>query len=626
MYRTIIPVLSLLFFLILSSCREKEIITVFHAGSLSIPLKEMAERYEEIHPDVTVQLEGAGSLACIRKITELDKPCDVLAVADYALIDELMIPEYTSYNILFAGNRLAIGYNNEDEWGELINLDNWHEILLKENVHFGRSNPDHDPSGYRTVITSGLAGRIYKTPDLQARLLEKDRKYIRPKGTELLPLLETGTIDFIFHYESVLVQHGLGILSLGDSLDLSNPMLNHWYSTECVTVKGATQHESIKKCGEAMVYGACLPKNGENPDGAEHFLRFLVEQGKEILERNGQPFLKPTLSEKSIITPQYLVAVDTNDATNDFYDNEKTYPLTLKSIIVDGETAEAVKVDLETLPMHSVIVKEAKWSEDSNAFIGAYRYDGPSLYDILNHIPLLKKNSTEFVPVIDAYVEITNDAGEMAVFSWGEIFYPVHRHEIIIATSVMHIVPSKTKDKWPLPGQAKIIAAADLITERNISNPTHIRIRSLDRFFKVDRDLDPLFAEDIVVYNKDQQVSRISELPGKTRATYPNIFYGRGRGIHGVTPFSGHFLHELLGEKFPVDRDAIMKGMFTVSAADGYRAAFSYSEIMNRNDQSEVLLIDRGEYYGGRFKIYPSADFFSDRSVKAVNGIWYEER
>jgi hypothetical protein len=323
---------------------------------------------------------------------------------------------------------------------------------------------------------------------------------------------------------------------------------------------------------------------------------------------------------------QPAVSIDTNDATNDFYDNETTHRLPLTSIIVDGETTEAVRIDLADLPVHSVIAKEARWSADSNIFIGAYRYDGPSLYDILNHIPLRKKNSSEFGPIIDAYIEITNDAGEKIVFSWGEIFYPVHRHEIIIATSVMHIVPSKTIDKWPLPDQAKVVAAADLLTERNISNPTRISIRSLDRSFKVDRDLDPLYAENIAVFNAGKEIFRITSLPGDPPVTYPNIFYGRGRGIHGVTPFSGHYLNGLLREEFPTHRDAIMTGLFTISAADGYRAAYTYSEIMNRNDQSEVLLIDRGENYGGRFKVFPSADFFSDRSVKAVNGIWYEER
>ncbi|MCL1973294.1 MAG: tungstate ABC transporter substrate-binding protein WtpA, partial [Bacteroidetes bacterium] len=40
-----------------------------------------------MHPKVRVLSEGAGSLDCARKITELHRPCDIMASADYAVID-----------------------------------------------------------------------------------------------------------------------------------------------------------------------------------------------------------------------------------------------------------------------------------------------------------------------------------------------------------------------------------------------------------------------------------------------------------------------------------------------------------------------------------------------------------
>ncbi|MCK7522654.1 MAG: hypothetical protein MZV64_35710 [Ignavibacteriales bacterium] len=46
--------------------------------------------------DVKVLLEAAGSLVCARKVTELKKPCDIVASADYFVIDKLLIPEYAS--------------------------------------------------------------------------------------------------------------------------------------------------------------------------------------------------------------------------------------------------------------------------------------------------------------------------------------------------------------------------------------------------------------------------------------------------------------------------------------------------------------------------------------------------
>ncbi|PLW96589.1 MAG: hypothetical protein C0593_11145 [Marinilabiliales bacterium] len=330
-----------------------------------------------------------------------------------------------------------------------------------------------------------------------------------------------------------------------------------------------------------------------------------------------------TTTEKTAVNS--IPPADKTDATNDFYDNETTHLLPLEMIVVDGETSETFNIDLNALPVHSVIVKETVWTPDSNKFIGAYRYDGPSLYDILNECPLLKKNAEDFKPIIDVYVEVSNDKGEKAVFSWGELFYPIHRHEILIGTSVMHIVPSKTKDYWPLPEEARIVSAADLLTERNISNPTKITIKSLDKYFEVNRELDPMISESIGVYDNEKEVIRITEMPQGDVASYPNIFYGRGRGIHAVTPFEGVILKDVLAAHFETTPEALKTGMFTISAADGYRAAFTFSELMNRNDQSEVLLIDEGEKHGGKFLLYPAADFFSDRSIMSITGIWYTE-
>ena len=43
---------------------------------------------------------------------------------------------------------------------------------------------------------------------------------------------------------------------------------------------------------------------------------------------------------------------------------------------------------------------------------------------------------------------------------------------------------------------------------------------------------------------------------------------------------------------------------------------------MNRNDQEEVLLIQYGEGSdGGKFRLFPAGDFFSDRAIKAISEI-----
>ena len=45
-------------------------------------------------------------------------------------------------------------------------------------------------------------------------------KFIRPKETDLLALLEAGEIDYLFIYRSVAQQHGLKMILLDDAMNL----------------------------------------------------------------------------------------------------------------------------------------------------------------------------------------------------------------------------------------------------------------------------------------------------------------------------------------------------------------------------------------------------------------------
>ncbi len=315
---------------------------------------------------------------------------------------------------------------------------------------------------------------------------------------------------------------------------------------------------------------------------------------------------------------------DTTDRTNKFYDNEDTYllPHSMKIEVV-GEISNPGVFNLSKLPLHSVIVKEALPTKDETKFIGSYRYDGYSLYDILNEYVLAKKNAKEFRPVIDLYIEIENDKGEKVCVSWGELYYPVHLHEIIIATKVMHIVPSKTKEYWPLPTESKLVIASDLLTCRNISNPTKITVKSLNKNFVVNKGMNPMWSDELKLSLNGKAIETYTQLPEELpNLTYPSIFYGRGKGIHGVTPFVGSELKAFINKYIDINEKNLRNGMVTICGLDGYRAAYTISEIMNRNDQSEVLIIDKDNYEeAGRFSIYPACDFFSDRAIKAVSEI-----
>lgn len=323
---------------------------------------------------------------------------------------------------------------------------------------------------------------------------------------------------------------------------------------------------------------------------------------------------------------QLNIAPDSTGSTNNFYDDAETYHLNMQQIAVTGEVQNPGEVNLAGLPEREVIVKETLISGNHDSFVGAYLYKGYSLYDILDRFVLDKQNKDWFSQPIDLIAKIENNQGDYVIVSWGEIYYPNDRHKIIIATSVTPIVPSKTKDRWEIPGTSKLVFANDLITERNINEPVKITILTPRPGKAIDKP-EQIYSPEVTIKNGDERLISIDELPSEIPpVTYPTIFYGRGRGIHSVTPFTGVMINEILKKHFVSTADAIKTGYFIVKAIDGYQSLYTFSEIMNRNDQSNVLLIDMGENVEqGRFRLFTSADFFSDRAIFAISDIIYLE-
>lgn len=282
---------------------------VFHAGSLSVPFKQMATEFNQTHPALEILLEPAGSRECARKISDLNRPCDVMASSDFCVIDDLLIPEHAAWNIRFAANEMAIVYHKASRRAADINRNNWHDILLDKNVIFGRSDPNTDPCGYRAIMTMQLAGLFYKNPAIPEKMLKKNLNYIRPKETDLLALLEAHAIDYIFLYRSVAQQHGLQYVPLPDEVNLKNDNLTDLYATATVEISGRKPGDVTIQTGAPMIYGITIPKNSPNPEAALAFVEFLLsKKGVAILETCGQPSVVPALSSTYNQIPEPLKA------------------------------------------------------------------------------------------------------------------------------------------------------------------------------------------------------------------------------------------------------------------------------------------------------------------------------
>ncbi len=268
---------------------------VLTAGSLSLPFRELGRLFQEEHPEVDFLLESRGSRECARMIASLGRPWDVFASADYKVIDELLLPDRAEFNIRFATNEMVLAWKEGSPGAEGIDRSNWFRYLARKGVILGRSDPDSDPCGYRTVMVLQLAERFYGKAGLAERILEHSGEIgLRPKETDLLALLEAGEIDFLFIYRSVAVQHGLGFLRLPPEINLGDPARAALYETARVRVKGKRPGLFTEVKGSPIQYSVTIPRDGPNRKAALAFLRFLLSPvGRAVMEKNGQACIVP---------------------------------------------------------------------------------------------------------------------------------------------------------------------------------------------------------------------------------------------------------------------------------------------------------------------------------------------
>jgi hypothetical protein len=320
-----------------------------------------------------------------------------------------------------------------------------------------------------------------------------------------------------------------------------------------------------------------------------------------------------------------LLTLDTNDATQDFYDNAPYHVLGESELKVTGAVAREYLVSTARHPKHEVLVKETRLTEEGQTrFVGAYKYVGVPLVQLLDSVSIVRKKDAPYHSPIDLIVQVSNAEGKKINFSWGELFYPTNRKQIIIATHVVPVLPSKVDTLWPIPVQPRLIAGHDLVSERTLEAPKDVRIFPAP-FTEKRQQADSLYASNVSLKMDDQLLDIMESMPENScPMQYLSVFYGRGRGIHGISKFEGILLKDWVLEHLPLSVERLQQGMFIVSAPDDYRGVFSYSEVVNRQDQAEVLLMQSGQQADGRFRLFPAADFFSDRAIKSVESIVYE--
>ncbi len=283
-------------------------LTVFHAASLARPFEAMEKVLEAEHPQLDVIRESSSSRVACRKLTELGRTCDILASADYLLLRDMMIPDHAEWYLAFARNRVVIAYSDRSTYQNEINADNWYEILLREDVAYGYAEPDQAPVGYRTLLTWKLAEMHYDESGLFEKLKAgAPESNIRPHCNQLIPLVQSLGLDYIFQYQSVARQHNLQFLQLPPEIDLSSEKHADLYSEVSVELSGKTRGETMTRTGAPIVYGITIPADATNNAAAVAFLELLLsERGQQIMDENFQEPIVPALAPDPSALPEEL--------------------------------------------------------------------------------------------------------------------------------------------------------------------------------------------------------------------------------------------------------------------------------------------------------------------------------
>ena len=92
--------------------------------------------------------------------------------------------------------------------------------------------------------------------------------------------------------------------------------------------------------------------------------------------------------------------------------------------------------------------------------------------------------------------------------------------------------------------------------------------------------------------------------------------------IGDIIGIEGFVFKDVLKSYILFDKQLIGNTILCVSAKDGYRVTFSLSEILNRNDMNDFLLIEKtGSLEEGKYNLFATPDFFVDRNVRSVERI-----
>ena len=284
-------------------------LTVFGAGTLDAPFTAEIAAFQKANPGVSAHSQFGASGDMVRDVTQLGQPDDVLGVADYSLIPQLMSTAskpHAAFYLGFVSNQITFAYTSHSKGASQLTPSNWYKVLAEPGVHIGRSNPAADPSGYQILQMLQLGQGYYHDPGLSAAVLKNSPdSSVAETETSLLAALQSGQIDYLAIYKSNALEDHLKYIALPAQINLSDSSMAAAYAK--VTINAGSLGNLTAK---PIIYGLTIPSNAPDPALAQKFVSFVLSpRGQAIMSSNGFVVISPALASGTV--PASLRALTT---------------------------------------------------------------------------------------------------------------------------------------------------------------------------------------------------------------------------------------------------------------------------------------------------------------------------
>lgn len=244
-------------------------VSVAYAGSLVAVMEGPIAASLLAREHIAFSGEGKGSKALAALIGAGLRNPDVFISADPKLLEALRTqdaPRIAEYTV-FGSARMVLGYSDRSPYRSAFeaaakSITPILAVLRNPSIKIGRTDPQLDPKGSRTLRTIDLLARHFGQPQAAQTIAAAEN--IFPEE-DLAVRVESGELDAGFFYSTETRGKLIRVLELPADSNLS------------------TQ----------IAYGAAILRDAPNPAAARTFLAFILRgEGRRILEHAGVRYFR----------------------------------------------------------------------------------------------------------------------------------------------------------------------------------------------------------------------------------------------------------------------------------------------------------------------------------------------